>query len=402
MNFHKFHLNPILAQGLQQAGYEKPTPIQSAAIPVIMEGRDLIGTAQTGTGKTAAFVLPMLHRLRETQKPAPTRALFITPTRELAEQIHDVIKVLASHTGLKSATVYGGVGMHAQTQALRQGVEIIVACPGRILDHLQRGHAKLNDVEILVLDEADRMLDMGFWPSIRQILKKVPASRQTLLFSATFNSSLEYLVGEYLRHPQRLSVNPEVPAATVAHALYPVSQTMKPKLLLRVLQEMTPRSVLIFTRTKVRASQVAEHLRQAAYRASALHADMPQRDRQKTLDQFRTGRLPILVATDIAARGLDIESITHVINYDMPESATAYTHRIGRTGRAARSGDALTLSTWEDQDVIQKIEKLLGAPIERKVLKDFPYDEPLPRDCATPDPPKTMSPRHTVTVRRRL
>jgi len=403
MNFDKFKLDERIMRGLQEAGYVKPTPIQSAAIPVILEGHDLIGTAQTGTGKTAAFVLPLLQNLLSQEKRGhATRVLVLTPTRELAEQIHEVINVLGKHTQLRSATVYGGVGMPAQAKALQQGVEIIVACPGRLLDHAERGNAKLGQIDTLVLDEADRMLDMGFWPSIRNIMKLVPRQRQTLLFSATFTSALERLFGDHLNDPKRLSVNVEAPANTVAHALYPVSQKLKSELLLRVLGEMTTRSVLIFTRTKVRADQVAHILKRGAHPAGALHANKTQTERQQTLDQFRSGELPILVATDIAARGLDIESISHVINYDMPDSAISYIHRIGRTGRAARSGDAITFSTWADQDVIRDIEKILGAPIERKILPDFPYDEPLPKDPSVPEPPKTMSGRHTMTVRRRL
>jgi ATP-dependent RNA helicase RhlE len=390
-------------RGLHAAGYEKPTPIQKEAIPVILEKHDVIGTAQTGTGKTAAFVLPLLqHLLLHEKKGRHTRALVLTPTRELAEQIHEVIKILGKFTHLRSATVYGGVGMPAQTKALQQGVEIIVACPGRLLDHAERGNAKLGEIEVVVLDEADRMLDMGFWPSIRRIMKLLPAHRQTLLFSATFTSKLEHLFSEHLRHPKRLSVNIEAPATTVAHALYPVSQTMKPEMLLRLMKETEMRSVLIFTRMKIRADHVAQLLNRAGYKADAMHANKNQKERQHTLDLFREGKIPILVATDIAARGLDIDNISHVINYDMPDSAVSYIHRIGRTGRAARTGDALTLSTWEDQDIIRDIEKILNAPIEKRILPDFPYDEPLPKEIAPPEPPKTMSGRHTSTVRRRL
>jgi ATP-dependent RNA helicase RhlE len=403
MNFDRFELDARIKRGLHGAGYEKPTPIQSAAIPLVLEGHDLIGTAQTGTGKTAAFVLPMLHKLLTQEKPGKhTRMLVLTPTRELAEQIHEVIKVLGKYTPLRSATVYGGVGMAEQTKALKQGVEIIVACPGRLLDQIDRGNGKIDQIELLVLDEADRMLDMGFWPSIRKIMKLVPKKRQTLLFSATFTTKLEEMFGENLHHPKRISANVEAPASTVAHALYPVSQKLKPDMLLRVLKDMTPRSVLIFTRTKIRADHVAQQLKHAGYVADAMHANKNQKERQDTLDRFRSGAIHILAATDIAARGLDIESISHVINYDMPDSATSYIHRIGRTGRAARSGDALTLTTWADQDVVRDIEKILGTPIERKILPDFPYDEPLPKECAPPELPKTMSGRHTVTVRRRL
>lgn len=402
MSFETFALDERIARGLKAAGYETPTPIQAAAIPEVLAGRDLIGTAHTGTGKTAAFVLPILHKLLSPENPGMTRVLIVTPTRELAEQTHEVIAKLGRFTPLRSATIYGGVGMHAQEKALRAGVEILVACPGRLLDHLERGNARLGRVEILVLDEADRMLDMGFWPPVRRILEAVPPKRQTLLFSATFRPALERLLGGHLRDPKRVSVDLEAPTHTVAHALYPVSQKLKPQMLLRILQEMTARSVLIFTRTKLRADHVANRLERAGFKTAALHADKTQGHRQQTLDQFRSGHIPILVATDIAARGLDIESISHVINYDMPDSATSYIHRIGRTGRAARTGDAWTLTTWEDQDIIRDIEKILGSPLERRILPDFPYDEALPKEYAAPEPPKTMRNRHTTTVRRRI
>lgn len=403
MNFEQFHLDERIGRGLRAAGFEKPTPIQAAAIPAVMESRDIIATAQTGTGKTAAFVLPILQYLAShPAKTGRSRALIITPTRELAEQVHTVIKTLGRHLPVRSATVYGGVSQRPQADALRRGVEIIVACPGRLLDHAEQGNAALDRIEVLVLDEADRMLDMGFWPDVRKILHLVPAERQTLLFSATFDSRLERLVFHHLRDAKRLTVDIEAPAATVAHACYPVSQKMKSDLLLRVLRDMNARSVLIFTRTKLRADHVAVKLIRAGYAAAALHANKSQKERQRTLDQFRRGEIPILVATDIAARGLDIESISHVINYDMPDSATSYIHRIGRTGRAARTGDALTLATWEDQDVIRQVEKILRAPIPRRVLDDFPYDEPLPKETTAPAPPKTLGYRNTVTVRRRL
>ncbi len=402
MSFENFKLDPRIVRGLQAAGYEQPTPIQASAIPAFLAGRDVIATAQTGTGKTAAFVLPLLHKLLTHPKRGRTRALIVTPTRELAEQIHEVIKVLGKFLPVRSATIYGGVGMQPQVKALQRGTEVIVACPGRLLDHVQRKTAKLDQVEMLVIDEADRMLDMGFWPSIQKILRLVPAERQTLLFSATFNTKLKYLVGNHLRDPKRISQDIEAPADTVAHALYPVSQTMKPEMLLRVLKEISSRSVLIFTRTKRRADRVSERLERAGYTAVAMHADKPQNQRLRILEKFRTGSIPIMVATDIAARGLDIENISHVINYDMPDSATSYIHRIGRTGRATRTGDALTLMTWEDEDIVRDLNKILGAPVERRVLEDFQYDEPFLRQKAEPVKPKTLNGRHTVTVRRRM
>jgi ATP-dependent RNA helicase RhlE len=383
MSFESFKLDGRVGQGLQAAGYEKATPIQAVAIPAILAGRDVIGTAPTGTGKTAAFVLPILHNLLAMKKQGgrrATRALIVTPTRELAEQIHTVINELGKFTSLRSATVYGGVGMQPQEKALQQGVEVIVACPGRLLDHLNRGNARLDQVEVLVIDEADRMLDMGFLPSIQQIMKQVPSQRQTLLFSATFDAAVEQLAVKSLRSAQRFSMGTDAPSDTVAHTLYPVPQHLKPGLLQRLLDEMTVNSILVFTRTKHRADRVAEKIKRAGYAASALHSNKSQSQRKQAMDQFRTGKIKVLVATDIAARGLDVASISHVINFDIPDSATSYIHRIGRTGRAERLGDAYTLVTREDKDTIRDIEKILGTPIERKVLEGFNYQEALEKN----------------------
>jgi ATP-dependent RNA helicase RhlE len=386
MSFESFKLDGRVGQGLQAAGYEKATPIQAVAIPAILAGRDVIGTAPTGTGKTAAFVLPILHNLLAAKKQnsrRTTRALIVTPTRELAEQIHTVISELGKFTALRSATIYGGVGMQPQEKALQQGVEVIVACPGRLLDHLNRGNARLDQVEVLVIDEADRMLDMGFLPSIQQIIKQVPSQRQTLLFSATFDAAVEQLAVKSLRSPQRFSIGIDAPSDTVAHTLYPVPQHLKPGLLQRLLDEMSVHSILVFTRTKHRADRVTEKIKRAGYAASALHSNKSQSQRKQAMDQFRTGKIKVLVATDIAARGLDVASISHVINFDIPDSATSYIHRIGRTGRAERLGDAFTLVTREDKDTIRDIEKILGAPIERKVLEGFNYQEALEQNTRT-------------------
>jgi ATP-dependent RNA helicase RhlE len=393
MNFDDFKLDARVVQGLRAVGYEQPTPIQSAAIPAAMAGADLIGTAQTGTGKTAAFVLPILHNLLTKPKAGnrATRALIVTPTRELAEQIYGVVKTLGKYTSVRSATVYGGVGMYPQEKALRQGVELIVACPGRLLDHLNRGNAKLDQVEYLVLDEADRMLDMGFLPSIQEIFKRVSPRRQTMLFSATFDRSLEQLVAKHMRSPRRFSVDHEAPAATVAHAIYPVAQHLKPNLLLGILKDMTVNSVLVFTRTKHRADRVAEKIERAGYKVAALHANKSQGRRKQALDQFRAGQLQVLVATDIAARGLDIAAISHVINFDIPDCANTYIHRIGRTGRASLTGDAFTLATPEDRGTVKDIERILGAPIEKKVQAGFDYNERAIRDHAPAERPQSQN-----------
>jgi ATP-dependent RNA helicase RhlE len=373
-SFGDFELDPRLERAISEAGYETATPVQAATIPIGLKGQDLIGTAQTGTGKTAAFVLPILQNLLTNQidKPA-TRAIVLTPTRELAEQIYQSFKQLGKYTKIKVATVYGGVGMNPQENALRKGVEVIVACPGRILDHMERGNTNFSRVENLVLDEADRMLDMGFLPSIKRILKKLPAKRQTMLFSATFAPELTQLAQETLRDPKRVDCDICAPAKTVAHALYPCPQHLKTSLVLKLLDKTDTNSVLIFTRTKHRANRVAQQIERAGYGAAALHSNKSQNQRQSALDDFRSGRCQILVATDIAARGLDVETISHVINYDIPDTADTYIHRIGRTGRAEREGDAMTLITKEDAATVWDIERALGGPIERRKLDDFDY-----------------------------
>jgi len=372
LNFDKFNLNPRLSAGLKKAGYDDATPIQQAAIPAALRGRDIIGTAQTGTGKTAAFVLPILNKLLDGQRNV-ARALIVTPTRELAEQINDVIKTLSTGTKLKSATIYGGVGAGPQIKALQNGAEILVACPGRLLDLIQQGLAKMDRIEVLVLDEADRMFDMGFLPDVRRIVKAVPRKRQTMLFSATFPPDVELLASQSLIEPQRIAMGISRPAYTVSHALYPVPQHLKSKLLIELLKETDTNSVLIFTRTKHRAHRVAQQIKRAGFEATSLHGDRSQGQRQSALKGFKSGRHQIMVATDIAARGLDIDTISHVINYDMPDTADAYIHRIGRTGRAQRTGDAFTLVTPEDDDMIRILERIMKQPLERKTLERFDY-----------------------------
>jgi ATP-dependent RNA helicase RhlE len=377
VNFTQFNLDSRLMQGIKKAGYETATPIQEAAIPAALRGRDLIGTAQTGTGKTAAFVLPILNKLLNGQRNV-ARTLIVTPTRELAEQIHDVIRVLAAGTGLRSATIYGGVGPGPQIQALKNGVEILVACPGRLLDLMNQRFARLEHVEILVLDEADRMFDMGFLPDVKRIIKAVPAQRQTMLFSATFPLEIEQLAAQTLKQPQRIAMGLSRPAHTVAHALYPVPAHLKSALLLKILKQTATESVLIFTRTRYRAQKLAHQIERAGYKVTSLHSDRTQGQRQAALKGFKEGRHLIMVATDIAARGLDVESISHVINFDMPDTADAYIHRIGRTGRAERTGDAFTLVTPEDNDMIRTLDRIMGQPIPRKTFDDFDYTVAAP------------------------
>ncbi|HWT79195.1 MAG TPA: DEAD/DEAH box helicase [Candidatus Methylomirabilis sp.] len=390
MSFTSFHLHPQIAAGVQALGYSVPTPIQLKAIPPVLRGQDVMGVAQTGTGKTAAFVLPILERLIKRPR-GRTRALVIAPTRELANQINSHIADLGRQTQLRSTTIYGGVAMSPQVQKLRSGVEIVVACPGRLLDHLQQGTIRLSDLEVLVLDEADRMFDMGFLPDIRKILRYVPAKRQTLLFSATMPDDIRQLAQDVLHSPVSVEVNPSSPARTVAHALYPVEQHLKTDLLLALLRHTDTKSVLVFTRTKHRARRVGEQLEKAGFRAASLQGNLSQNQRQAALDGFRDGRYQVLVATDIAARGIDVSRISHVINYDMPDTADAYTHRIGRTGRAEKSGDAFTFSTREDGAMVRSIERVLGKKVECRSVPGFDYKKPAPgRDREFARPPRGM------------
>ena len=377
MSFESFNLHPSIMAGISELGYVTPTPIQAQAIPPIMQGRDLIGLAQTGTGKTAAFVIPILHRLL----PGPrghVRTLIISPTRELAEQIYEVVNSLGKQTGLRGITVYGGVGMEQQVRKLRSGVEIVVACPGRLLDHLWKGTISLSNLEILVIDEADRMFDMGFLPDIRSILKCLLKPRQTLLLSATMPDDIRKLTREILHNPVTVQIGQTAPASTVAHAIYPVKPHLKMALLKKLLDKTTTESVLVFTRTKHRAERVGQQLKREGYRVASLQGNMSQYQRQAALDDFRSGSLKVLVATDIVARGIDILSISHVINYDMPDTTDAYIHRIGRTGRVGKTGEAFTLVTSEDSAMVRDLENILHAPLERRTLQDFDYQAPAP------------------------
>jgi ATP-dependent RNA helicase RhlE len=364
-------------RAIEAAGYETPTPIQARAIPAVMRGGDVLGTAQTGTGKTAAFVLPILQLLLSQPAAGPgTRALVLAPTRELAEQINDVIRQLAKGTSLRSATVYGGVGMGPQKSALRAGVEIIVACPGRLLDHFAEGTPNFANLTHLVLDEADRMFDMGFLPDVRRIINRLPAQRQTLLFSATMPKEVRELAASVTQRAERIDIGVQKPASTVEHALYPVPHHLKVKLLVDLVKRTDAFSMLVFTRTKHKADRLARTLHNADIGAEPLHGDRSQNQRQRALDGFKKGKIQVLVATDIASRGLDIESVSHVINFDVPGTPEDYIHRIGRTGRAERTGEAFTLVTDEDRDQVRDIEKALGKSIERRELEGFDYRAP--------------------------
>ncbi|HEY8240019.1 MAG TPA: DEAD/DEAH box helicase [Kiritimatiellia bacterium] len=381
MNFDSFQFAPPLPANLKKLGFEIPTPIQAEAIPVVAAGHDVVGLAQTGTGKTAAFVLPMLQKLMSGPR-RQLRALVIGPTRELAEQTNRVFRDLGQDTKLHAATIYGGVGMRPQVDAIRRGAEIVVACPGRLLDHLRQGTINLSRVEILVLDEADQMFDMGFLPDIRQVLKTIPANCQRLLFSATMPEEIRKLAHDVLRHPKTIQVAHTKPIETVKHAIFPVSQNQKANLLIELLKRTDTGPVLIFTRTKHKAKRLADQLEKQGFKATSIQGNLSQRQRQNAMDGFRAGKYQILVATDIAARGIDVSGISHVINFDIPDTVDAYTHRIGRTGRAAKTGDAYTLVTGEDKGMVVQIERVLKAQLERKYIEGFDYQAAAPEQHA--------------------
>ncbi len=377
MSFDRFSLHPHIVSGVDSVGYHTPTPIQEQAIPVVLARRDVLGLAQTGTGKTAAFMLPILDRLVRGSRGG-IRALILAPTRELAEQIHQATVAFGRHTPLRSVTIYGGVSKKPQLDALRRGADIVIACPGRLLDHLREGDIDLSHVEVLVLDEADRMCDMGFLPDIRQIIRSVPARRQTLFFCATMPTDIRSLAQSILHDPATVQVDPIAPAKTVSHALYPVPESLKTNLLIALLKRTATGRVLVFTRTKHKARNLALILAKAGHRATALQGNMTQAQRQAAIDGFRGKRYDVLVATDVAARGIDVTGITHVINLDVPNTVDAYTHRIGRTGRADHVGEAFTLASPADGLMIRDIERAVGVTIERRRLEEFDYGAFVP------------------------
>ncbi len=401
MNFDTFNFHPSIMAGVRELGYTVPTPIQAQAIQPILQGRDLIGLAQTGTGKTAAFALPILQRLQSDSRGC-IRALIISPTRELAEQICEAVNDLGSKSGLKSVTIYGGVSMEQQIRNLSAHPEIVVACPGRLLDHLWKGTISLADLEILVIDEADRMLDMGFLPDIKKVLGCILHRHQTLLFSATMPTAIRRLAREILHDPVTVQIGRTLPAKTVSHALYPVKQHLKTTLLKELLNKTKTESVLVFTRTKYRAARVAQQLVRAGHRVTSLQGNLSQNQRQTALDGFRNGSIKILVATDIAARGIDVLSISHVINYDMPGSTDDYIHRIGRTGRVEKNGDALTFVTNADADKISALERILNAPLERLTLEGFDYNRPAPAPVSAKNPRFSQRPRRRVVRKQAI
>jgi ATP-dependent RNA helicase RhlE len=370
--FEALGLSPDVMSAVRDAGYSTPTPIQAQAIPLVLKGRDVMGLAQTGTGKTAAFTLPIVDRLLD--GPRRTRALVLTPTRELCVQVEESVKKYAWHAALSVVSVYGGVPLEPQEKKLRSGVDIVVATPGRLIDHLERQNVVFDDLEVLVLDEADRMLDMGFAPQINRIVDQIPKYRQTLLFSATMPPEVEALARKYLRKPVVVQVGRRSSAAnTVTHAVYPVPRERKSELLAQLLRSETLDSVLVFTRTKHGADRVVRHLEHEGIEATAMHADKTQPQRTRALEDFKTGKVRVLVATDIAQRGLDISGITHVVNYDVPQQAEDYVHRIGRTGRAAREGDAFTFMAPDEIMMVRQIERVIGQTIPRISVPGFDF-----------------------------
>lgn len=384
MPFANLGLSEPIVNGVERAGYREPTPIQQKAIPPILEGKDVIATAQTGTGKTAAFVLPILERLARAlkdanAKPKGPRCLVLAPTRELALQVEESVRTYGRFLRMRSAVLYGGVAIGPQVQALRAQPDVVIATPGRLLDHLGRGNVRFSRLEVLVLDEADRMLDMGFLPDIRRILSELPARRQNLLFSATMARGVESLARSLMRDPVRISIGVQAtPAEGVSQALYPVAGHLKTQLLAKLLEITPHKSVLVFTRTKRGAERVARALIKKGFPAVALHGDKTQSQRERALQGFRDRKHRILVATDVAARGLDIRDISHVINYDVPESFDAYVHRVGRTARANAQGEAFTLVALDEEDLVRDIERRLKRSLPRVGVPDFEYSAPAP------------------------
>jgi ATP-dependent RNA helicase RhlE len=373
--FSRFALHPLVQRGVEAAGFTEPRPIQDGAIPAALEGRDILGLAQTGTGKTAAFVLPILSRLLARKQPGP-RVLIMAPTRELANQIDEDIRTLARFTGIRSVTLFGGVSVRSQANALRTQPEILVGCPGRLLDLLEKRLLRLDRIDTLILDEADHMFDMGFLPDVRRVIHALPGRRQNLMFAATMPREIRALASALLREPHVVELTHSKPASTIDHAVYPVESDKKLGMLERVLAEEGFVSAIVFTRTKHRASRLAQQLARAGHRAVALQGNMSQGQRERAMDGFRKRRFDVLVATDIAARGLDVEQVSHVVNFDMPTTADAYTHRIGRTGRSEREGKAYTFVTPDDQAMVREVERRIGTPIARRVIRNVVFNGP--------------------------
>jgi ATP-dependent RNA helicase RhlE len=386
VKFNDLKLDPRILRGVSDLGFTDPTPIQAAALPSALDGRDVLATAETGSGKTAAFVLPILQRLAAQGRTRTIRALVLTPTRELASQIHDAVESLGRHLPIRSATVFGGVKPAGQIRALRSGVDIVIATPGRLLDHMSQPWFRINDLEVLVLDEADRMLDMGFLPDVRRILARLPARRQTMLFSATMPAPIAALSRDLLDRPEQVAIQRRMaPAAKVSQAVYSVHEQQKKDLLVGLLNDEV-HTALVFTRTKHRANRLAKYLDRAGIACERIHGNRTQSQRDKALAAFKGGRIRVLVATDVASRGIDIKELPHVINFDVPGQPEDYVHRVGRTARAGLTGTALTLVTPEEEGGLRAIERVVGRRIERRRLAGFapstssapPADRPQP------------------------
>ncbi len=377
MSFSSFGLDPRLEQGVRAMGFSAPTPIQQATIPAALKGQDILGSAETGTGKTAAYMLPILHKLLAAPARArQVRALILVPTRELALQVAEHAEQLSAQTGLRALAVFGGMSMESQTKALRRGVDIVIATPGRLLDHVERKNVSFGGLEILVLDEADRMLDVGFLPDLRRIVRLLPRERQTMLFSATLVPSILDLAAEVTRHAVRIQMETATAPDAIAQTLFPVPEHLKAQLLQRLLREEEMDSVLVFARTKHRADRVVKQLQRANIRADVIHGNRSQNQRIAALEAFRQGHARVLVATDIAARGIDVEGISHVVNYDVPMQPEDYVHRIGRTGRAQAAGKAYTLVTPTDENMVRRIEVVLKQKIQRRRVDGIDYSTP--------------------------
>ena len=372
MPFTQLKLNPALVKAIKELGFVRPTPIQAEAIPPAVEGRDVIACAQTGSGKTAAFLLPIINRLIERPRRT-TKALVLAPTRELAAQILEDFNALSVHTPVSGAAVYGGVGMGPQEHAFRSGVDLIIATPGRLMDHMRSAYARLNHIEHLVLDEADRMLDMGFLPEIRRIIAKLPARRQTLFFSATMPPPIAALAGEMLQDPVSIQTQRQAPASGITQAVYPAPQDLKAALVVHLLRRNTMTQALIFTRTKHRANRLADYLVQSGIRAERIHGNRSQSQRTAALAGFKNGTFPVLVATDIAARGIDVNELGHVVNFDVPQVPDDYIHRVGRTGRAEATGEAFTFVSPEEEGDLRAIERAIARRLPRVTVPDFDY-----------------------------
>lgn len=375
MSFDSLPLAPEIHRSIRDCGYHQPTPVQSETIPVALDGRDLVVSAETGSGKTAAFLIPLIERLHGKLR-RPQSALVIAPTRELAAQVANEFKLLARHTGLRAAVIVGGESMRRQIDDLRAGAQVLIACPGRLIDLMEQGHVKLQHVEAVVIDEADRLLDMGFLPQLRRVMRAVPAERQTMMFSATIGAGPEAIAREFLRHPERITIGKKAaPPPTIRQTIYPVQWADKEAMLLEILAKPEVQSAIVFTRTRIRADHIGKMLRRNGVRVAVIHGERSQAERNAALRTFKQGACPVLVATDVAARGLDIPRVSHVINFDLPEDAESYIHRIGRTARMGREGEAISLVTPQERVALGQIERSLGEELKRQSLEGFEAPE---------------------------